>query len=170
MTSVESFLKHQQLKTYFSYQKKEIQNILSLNLHNVDLTRGVDSVTSDIIEVFFENWGRYFKKIADTLSEMQPFLKILIHDQSILEKWAFYVLTSAWVELYLKNKYWETASYYYANIIERLNEVSEIPGEDFRNSVPEIFANDIYSNLVELQKLGLIKMTVWKGEDYTISV
>lgn len=170
MTGVESFLKHEQLKTYFSYQKKEIESILSLNLHNVDLTGGIETVTSDIVEVFFQNWGRYFKKIADNLDEMQGFLKILLHDESIIEKWAFYVLTSKWVQFYLKNQYWETVSYYYADIVDRLSEVSEIPWEDFRNSVPEIFANDIYSNLVELQNLWLIKMNVWTGEDYTISV
>jgi hypothetical protein len=170
MTEVVQFLKHEQLKTYFSYQKKEVENILSMNLHNVQTTAGVDIVLSDVVEVFFKNWGRYFKKIADKLENMTPFLKILLYDERIVERGAFYVLTSEWVKFYLKNMYGETVSYYYANIIERLSEVSEIPGEDFRNSVPEIFANDIYKNLTDLQNLWLIKMTVGKWDDYSISV
>jgi hypothetical protein len=110
-------------------------------------------VQSDIVEVFFDNGGRYFKNIADKHEQIHPFMKILLYDQKLVERGAFYVLTTEGVKFYLKNKYGETASYYYANIIERLSEVSEIPGEDFRNSVPEIFANDIYQNLLDLQKL-----------------
>jgi len=170
MTEVTQFLKHQQLKTYFSYQKKEVESILSLNLHNVQTASGVDIVLSDVVEVFFKNGGRYFKSIADKLDDMTPFLKILLYDERIVERGSFYVLTSEGVKFYLKNTYGETVSYYYSNIIERLSEVSEIPGEDFRESVPEIFANDIYKNLTDLQNLGLIKMTVWKGDDYMISV
>ena len=170
MSWVEQFLKHEQLKTYFSYQRKEVKDILSLNLHNVDLTSWVDTVLSDIVEIFFDNSGRYSKQIADNLEALQPFMKILLYDGRILDKGAFYVLTSNGVQFYLKNKYGETASYYYANIVEKLSRTSELPGQDFRNSVPEIFSNDIYSHLVELQKLGLIKMTVGKGEDYVNSV
>ncbi len=170
MTGVEQFLKHEQLKTYFSYQRKEVVSILALNLHTVDTSASMDTVLEDVVEVFFDNGGRYFKKIADKLDDMSPFLKILLYDQRIIERGAFYVLTSEWVKFYLKNTYWETIAYYYANIIERLSEVSEIPGEDFRDSVPEIFANDIYQNLTDLQNLWLIKMTVWRGDDYMISV
>ena len=170
MTWVEKFLKHEQLKTFFSYQKKEVEQILSLTLHTVDVTGGVDRVLSEIVEVFFTNGGRYMKSITDTSDNLSSFIKILLYDERIVEVGAFYVLTSKWVEFYLKSKYDETASYYYANIVERLRGVSEITWADFRASVPEIFSNDIYANLLELQKLGLIKMHVDNSEDYLISV
>lgn len=170
MTGVESFLKHTQLKTYFSYQKKEVENILSMNLHTVDVTAGVDRVLSDIVEVFFDNSGRYFRGITDSLDKLTPYIKILLYDGRIIEQGAFYVMTSKWVQFYLQSKYDETASYYYANIVERLSEDSELRGQDFRSSVPEIFSNDIYSNLLELQKLWLITMYVDASEDYIISI
>lgn len=170
MTGVKQFLRHEQLKTYFSYQRREIENILSLNLHTVDVTAWIERVLSDIVEVFFDNGWRYFLQIANNLDNLQPFLKILLHDGRIVDRGSFYVLTQEGVQFYLKNKYGETAAYYYANIVEKLRESSEITGSDFRKSVPEIFSNDVYANLTDLHSLWLIKMTVGKGQDYSISL